>query len=188
MSTKRIPSILRRAGAIKYSPDKPFKLKSGKESPVYIDNRVLAYSPDVWRVIIDALGSILPPCDLIAGVPTGGVIHAAALAYQLKKPMVVASWGQFRHSDVVGKRVVVVEDNVTTGGSALKGVFSLLDSGADIKDVVAITAYDSAFEELAIRNITLHALTTLSEILEKSRRSAILDEIVAESQEMGLYD
>ncbi len=166
-------------GAIGFSPASPITFKSGIRSPVYVDNRQLIYHPAAWRVIIEGLGSLIASqnldFDLVAGVAVGGVPHCSALAYVLGAPSVFirkASKGhgkgnRIEGGSVDGRRVLLVEDLVTTGGSSLSAVAALRQAGARVSDVLAIVSYGfgEARQAFARDDLALHVLTDFEAVL-----------------------
>lgn len=127
---------------------------------------------DGFKTLLEQKG--LRP-DVIAGVAVGGVPHSAALAYDLRLPSVFVRQESKEHGkskrveggDVYKKRVLLVEDMVTTGGSSLDAVWALRAAGAVVDDVCAIISYGfaearAAFEAAQVR---LHTLTTFDAIL-----------------------
>jgi len=177
-------------GAIGFSPAAPISFKSGIQSPVYVDNRQLIYYPAAWRVIIESLKSLIDArnlqFDLIAGVAVGGVPHSSALAYSMAIPSVFIRKETKGHGmgnrveggDVSGRRVLLVEDLVTTGGSSLSAVDALRESGATVTDALAIISYGfgaarSAFERA---DIALHTLTDFETLLKLARERQMLNE------------
>jgi orotate phosphoribosyltransferase len=167
-------------GAIGFSPDAPITFKSGIQSPVYIDNRQLIYHPAAWHSIIAAFSSLIDArrlkYDLIAGVAVGGVPHSSALAFTLGSPSVFVrkeSKGHGRSQrieggDVAGRRVMLVEDLVTTGGSSLAAVAALREAGAQVTDALAIVSYglQEAASAFAHAEVALHTLTDIETLLE----------------------
>lgn len=166
-------------GAVGFSPEAPIRFKSGIQSPVYVDNRQLIYHPAAWRVIIEGFQSLIESrslnFDLIAGVAVGGVPHSSALAYIIEAPSVFirkeskghGKGNRIEGGPVEGRRVLLVEDLVTTGGSSLSAVDSLRESGAYVSDVLAIVSYglsqsQAAFERADLR---LHSLTDFETLL-----------------------
>ncbi len=175
--------------AVVFSPHAPVTFKSGIKSPVYVDNRRLPFWPAQWQIVIEGLQQVIAahdiPFDVIAGIAAGGIPHSAALAYTLKKPSVFVrkeakehgTRGQIEGGDVSRKRVLLVEDMVTTGGSSLAGVDALRAAGATVKDCLCITSYGfaeatAAFEAASVR---LYPLAPFSAI-------------VTEASKMGLFD
>lgn len=163
----------------------PVTFKSGIQSPVYIDNRKLTFYPEHWRTVIIAFQRVLEAqgtmFDVIAGVEAAGIPHSAALAYSMRRPSVFVRKEAKEHGkqrrveggEVKGKRVLLVEDQVTTGGSSLSGVAALRAEGAVVQDCLAITSYSfpeavEAFTEMGVR---LHTLTSFNVILEVAEKS-----------------
>lgn len=175
-----IAKALLNIDTIGFSPQSPITFKSGIVSPVYVDNRQLIYHPTEWHTIIEGFRSLIDDLslkfDIIAGVAVGGVPHSSALAYQLKKPSVFIRKQEKEHGkskrveggDVTEKRVLLIEDLVTTGGSSLSGVQALRDSDATVTDMLAIVSYgfreaQRAFEQV---QVNLHTLTNFEIILD----------------------
>ncbi len=166
--------------AIRFSPQQPITFKSGIISPIYVDNRCLPFHPEQWRIVIEGFQSLILQrqleFDVIAGVAVGGVPHSSALAYVLRKPAVFVRKEVKEHGkqqrveggDVSGKRVLLIEDLVTTGGSSLSGIHALREAGAIATDCVAIVSYglEEAKTGFAAADVVLHPLTTFPVILE----------------------
>jgi orotate phosphoribosyltransferase len=165
--------------------ESPITFKSGIISPVYIDNRRLPYFPEHWRTAIVAFQTVLEAqaaiFDVIAGIETAGIPHSAALSYSMRRPSVFVRKQPKDHGtqqrveggEVRGKRVLLVEDQVTTGGSSLSGVLALRESGAVVEDCLAITSYSfaEAIEAFTEAGVRLHTLTTFNVILEVGEKS-----------------
>jgi orotate phosphoribosyltransferase len=163
----------------------PVTFKSGIQSPVYIDNRKLPYYPEHWRTVIVAFQRVLEAqgtiFDVIAGIETAGIPHSAALAYSMRRPSVFVRKEAKEHGmqkrveggEVKGKRVLLVEDQVTTGGSSLSAVAALRGEGAVVEDCLAITSYSfpEAVEAFTEAGVRLHTLTTFNAILEVAEKS-----------------
>lgn len=166
--------------AIGFSPDAPITFKSGIQSPVYVDNRRLIYHPAAWHVIIEGFHSLIEtrqlPFDIVAGVAAGGVPHSSALAYIMRMPSVFIRKETKGHGmgnrveggAVAGRRVLLVEDLITTGGSSLSAVDALRQSGAIVTDALAIISYGFDEARLAFdrADIALHTLTDFQSLLK----------------------
>jgi orotate phosphoribosyltransferase len=160
--------------AVGFSPQTPVTFKSGIVSPVYVDSRSLPYHPVQWRLVIDAFRGLAEGLtfDVIAGVAVGGIPHSAALAYVMQKPSVFVRKAAKEHGskklveggDVLDKRVLLVEDVVTTGGSSLQAVASLRGAGAVIEHVLAIVSYEftESKEAFAAAGVRLRTLTNFA--------------------------
>lgn len=171
--------------AVGFSPYNPITFKSGILSPVYVDNRRLIYWPQQWRVIVEGFRELINrnriEFDVIAGIATGGIPHSSALAYKLQKPAVYVRQQSKEHGQqnrieggaVDGRRVLLVEDMITTGGSSLSGVAALRDAGAIVDDCLTITTYGFAMSRQAfqVAQVRLHALTNFGTIVTEAMRA-----------------
>lgn len=176
--------------AVRFTADSPIRFKSGILSPVYVDNRNLPYHPETWHQIIESFRLLIEneriTFDVIAGMAVGGVPHSAALAYTLHKPSLFVRKEAKEHGkqqrveggEVDGRRVILVEDLVTTGGSSLSGIAALREVGAVVEDCLAIVSY--GFDESRIAfdeaGVSLHTLSTFSHILDYARQTGVTSE------------
>lgn len=131
-----------------------FTLASGRKATYYIDLRKLSLdhraSPLIGDVLLDLIAD-LPDIDAVGGLTLGAdplanaVMHRAGArglaldAFVVRKePKDHGRGKQIEGPDVRGKRVVVVEDTSTTGGSPLKAVEALRREGAEVVAVAVI--------------------------------------------------
>lgn len=164
--------------AITVRPERPFTWSSGIVSPIYCDMRRVMTSPAVRRSIVaqwtTTIERTVPNTEVIAGTATAGIPHAAWLAERLSLPMVYvrskpkAHGTQSRIEGMLtpGANVVLVEDLISTGGSALQAVAALREAGAIVEVVVAIFSYGfaratEAFAQAGVRAVTLCDLDAL---------------------------
>jgi orotate phosphoribosyltransferase len=166
--------------AVGFSPNEPIRFKSGILSPVYVDNRRLPYYPQQWGIIIEGFKKEVKTInfEVIAGVAVGGVPHSAALGYASQMPSVFVRKEAKEHGKgqrveggvVANKRVLLVEDLVSTGGSSLAAVEALREEGAVVEDLLAIVSYgfDEAQESFSKARVNLHTLTDFSTILQEA--------------------
>ncbi|MEJ2229250.1 MAG: orotate phosphoribosyltransferase [Alphaproteobacteria bacterium] len=169
-------------GAVGVRADNPITFKSGIVSPVYVDNRRLPYHPAQWRVIIEGFKSYIEEqrqaFDVVAGVAVGGVPHASALGYVLQCPSVfirpqAKEHGTGKHvegGEVAGKRVLLVEDLISTGGSSLTALKHLRAEGAIADTMLAIVTYDfaEARANFEAAGVIVRSLTTFPAILAEA--------------------
>lgn len=174
--------------AVGFTPDKPITFRSGLLSPVYVDNRRLIYWPQQWRVVIEGFRQVVEQTpltfDVIAGIETAGIPHSAALAYTLGAPSVFVRKQPKEHGtrskveggDVAGRRVLLIEDLVTTGSSSLAGVEALRAAGAAVEDCLAITGYGFPMAEraFAVMGVRLHLLTPFAAIARAAQQAGYL--------------
>lgn len=178
--SNRIARALLDIEAVALRPDAPFTWTSGLAAPIYCDNRRTISYPPIRRSVRDGFVSVLRRESLststIAGTATAGIPHAAWLAEAIDQPMVYVrsrskEYGQGERIEGVlreGDSVVVVEDLISTGGSALGAVEAVQSAGASVEAVLAIFSYeldaaDRAFREAGVER---HVLTTFSTLLE----------------------
>jgi len=180
----QVAQALLAIGAVIFTPNEPITFKSGILSPVYIDNRRLPFWPVQWGTVIDAFRQTIVQeeieFDVIADIETAGVLHSAALAYAMKMPSVFVRKQAKEHGtrsrieggNVSDKRVLLVEDLVTTGGSSLSGVEALRAEGARVQHCLCITSYGLPETERAFKEaeVMLHPLTAFSTIVREASR------------------
>lgn len=193
MPSDPVAAALLRVGAVGFQPHQPITFKSGIVSPVYVDNRRLPYHPDAWHTVIDAFAHAVrerfPACEVVAGVAVGGVPHSAALGYTLRLPSVFVrkeakGYGKqqlIEGGDVAGRRVLLIEDLVTTGSSSLAAVDALRAANAEVIGVLAIVQYGfrEAAENFSAADVSLRTLTDFRAILDEALIHGALSEAQA---------
>jgi len=194
MSTAgKIARRLLEVGAVKLQPLSPFTWASGLRSPIYCDNRVLLSYPAIRKEVISGLEELstqFADIDGIAGVATAGIPHGALLADRLDLPFVYVRskakahgrQNQIEGRVEAGKRYLIVEDLISTGGSCLKAIDALRAAGGDIAGAVAIFSYEfpasvRAFEQADVPLATISGYETL--VAEAAANGAITTEQAA---------
>lgn len=189
-------------GGVGFSPGAPITFKSGLQSPVYCDNRRFPFHPEEWAKVIRAFEQVLAhdgvAFDIVGGIEAAGIPHSAALGFAMQKPSIFIRKEAKGHGakkrveggDVSGKRVVLVEDLVTTGSSSLSAVEALRAEGAIVADCLAIISYGfaEARENFAAAGVTLHATTTFEEVLTAAIAAGRLTESEADVMRDWLRD
>ncbi len=184
MSKEDVATLLLDIGAVVLRPDEPFTWASGIKSPIYCDNRLLLGYPEARKTVRDGFVALIktqcPTAEVIAGVATAGIPHAAWVAEALNKPMVYIRQAQKDHGKKnqvegplkQGQKVVVIEDLISTGGSSVSCVEAARTSGAVIEHCFAIFQYGfpeaiKKFEEIHCKLTTLTDFATLLSIAKK---------------------
>ena len=168
-------------GAVFLRPEEPFTWASGIKSPIYCDNRLTLSAPPTRDKVEHGLAQLVkehyPECEMLMGTSTAGIAHAAITATLLGLPMGYVrgeSKSHGRNNRIEGRmepgtRVVVVEDLISTGGSAIDVVEALREAGAEVLGIVSIFTYGmkKGLERIAAagtRNFSLSNLDTLVEV------------------------
>lgn len=182
MMKQSIARQLLNIGAVELRPNEPFTWASGVKSPIYCDNRLTMSYPDVRKEIAKGLASLItkfyPDCEVVAGTATAGIPHAAWVSDQLDLPMVYVRSKAKEHGQgnmvegrvEAGKKVVVVEDLISKGGSVLQAAEGLKAAGFDVLGIVAIFTYDlpQSIEAITGAGYTFHTLTDFPALVEEA--------------------
>ena len=177
---KEIAKILLKVGAVKLQPKEPFTYTSGLKSPIYIDNRFLISFPGERKVVVESILKLIREknldFDVVAGVATAGIHWAAWICDKLDKPMIYIrgkAKGHGRQNIIEGnlekgKKVLVIEDHISTGGSSVDAVLAAREAGGIVSDCIAITTYefDLAGEKFKECECNLYTLSGFKEIIE----------------------
>lgn len=175
---KDVAKILLEIKAVTLNPQKPYRYASGMLSPIYCDNRLVMSYPEKRSRIVYYFAKVVKDrkldFDIVAGIASSGIPHAAWLAEKLGKPMIYIRKeakdhgkenlieGKMEH----GQRVLIVEDLISTGGSSIAGVEAVRDQGGIVEHCLAIFTYDmakakAAFSQAKCELIPLSDFTTL---------------------------
>ncbi len=156
-----------------------FTLASGKQASYYLDCRKITLHPKGANVIaagmIDVIQSLGDLPDAVGGMAIGADPITASiitLAGQRdlpmkgfmvrKEPKGHGTGKQVEGPVEPGQRVVIVEDVITSGGSALKAVDAAREFGLEVDCVVAIIDRLAGGEEaFKAKGLPLHTLTTI---------------------------
>ena len=175
---------LHRIGCVKFGS---FTLKSGQQSPVYVDLRGLVSHPSVLRMAGEALVSVLRGLrfDRIAGLPYAGLPLAVGASLVGDLPMVYArkevkEYGTRKRVEgdyTPGMTIALIDDVITNGGAKLELVEPFREEGLEVRDfVVLIDREQGGREALAEHGYALHSVFTLREVLEALRRQEAISE------------
>lgn len=183
---EKIAKILLEIKAVTLNLETGYRFVSGIYSPIYTDNRLLMSYPEKRKIIANGFRELIKAekleFDVIAGVATSGIPHAAWLADLINKPMVYVRADKKEHGkqNLIegklegGQRVIVIEDLVSTGGSSVAVVNALKEAGAEIVCCLAIFTYEfekarKYFEDAECPLITLTNFSTLIKVAEEER-------------------
>ena len=147
-----------RIGAIRLNAQQPFVWASGYQMPIYNDNRMLVSDPRNRGKIGLAFAHIIEleeiPVDVIAGTSTAGISPATTLADLLEKRFIYVRDKPKDHGlrnqiegiaadkNLEGRRVIVVEDLISTGASSAATVQAVRDANGIVDYCFSIFNYD----------------------------------------------
>jgi orotate phosphoribosyltransferase len=160
-----------------------FTLASGRQSSLYIDARMTTMSPEGIAAIgplgLEAIGSAQWAVDSVGGLTMGADPIACAISYASagtaaplraftvrKEPKTHGTGKLIEGPFQSGDRVVVIEDTITTGGSAQKAIDAVRAAGGIVVGVLALVDREEGGREaLALNGIDVLALARASEIV-----------------------
>ena len=174
--------------AVFFRPEGPFTWASGIKSPVYCDNRLTLTAPevrtDVEQCMAKVIGEEYPDVEVLMGTSTSGIAHAAITAHLMELPMGYVRAGAKDHGRQnqiegrlePGQKVVVVEDLISTAGSALEVVDVLRKAGADVLGIVSIFTYNmqKGIDNLRAANVKNVSLTNFDVIAEEAAKAGYI--------------
>ena len=176
--------------AVFFRPEEPFTWASGIKSPVYCDNRLTLTAPEVRNDVENGLKTLIetyyPECEVLMGTSTAGIAHAAITAHLMGLPMGYVRSGakdHGRNNQIEGRldpgsKVVVVEDLISTGGSAIDTVNVLREAGAEVLGIVSIFTYGmkKGLERIAAAGTENHSLTNFDTIAQVAAECGYIKE------------
>ena len=182
--------------AINIQPKKPFKLTSGRLSPVYVDCRKIISHLKERRSIINMGSKLikkkinLKNIDYIAGGETAGIPYASWISEKLNKPMIYIRKkpkGFGKLSQIEGEiknksRVLLIEDLSTDGKSKINFCNAIKKAGGKINDIFVIFNYDVYPDTILKQNkLILHFLTNWKFVIKhlKKKKNFKNEEILA---------
>ncbi len=195
---KNIAENLLKREAVKVSVEPPFTWTSGIKSPIYCDNRKMISFVEERKAVVDAFKAMIKEkgltFDVIGGTATAAIPWAAFLAHELDVPMVYirpkkkehGAGKQIEGALEPGKKVLIVEDLISTGGSSVKAAEAVREEGQCIvEDILAIVTWDFDKSKTAFAegNLNMHTLTDFAHIVTSAGE---IGSITAEQQETVL--
>lgn len=192
---QQVANDLLEIGAVKFSPEEPFTWASGIKSPIYTDNRMTIGFPSVRQNIYKGLSELIKKeysdVEIIGAVATAGIPHSAWVAEELNKPMVYVrskpkDHGAGRQTEgalVKNRKVVLIDDLISTGGSVLAAVNAVRKEGASVLGVVSIFSYElpAGKKNFVEAGLTFNSLTTYSQLIETAVKRGNLDKSQVET-------
>ncbi|MBT5028586.1 MAG: orotate phosphoribosyltransferase [Nitrospina sp.] len=180
---EKLAKISLAIGAIKLNPDKPFTWASGYKMPLYNDNRLFLGDSEHRSLIAKGFQNLLNKhnvkAEVLAGTATAGIPHATTLADALQLPLIYVRSSAKSHG--MGNRiegplkpkqqVLVIEDLISTGGSAVSAVQAVREAGGIVNHCFSIFSYGftEAHDNFKSIDCEMHSILDLSQLLKMSQ-------------------
>lgn len=166
--------------AVFLKPNDPFTWASGIKSPIYCDNRLTLSYVDTRNIIEEGLVQLVQTyykdVEVIMGTSTAGIAHAAYVSHLLNLPMGYVRGGAKDHGRgnqiegvvPVGKKVVVIEDLISTAGSSIEVVEVLREAKANVLGIASIFTYNlqKGLDRLKEANVLNYSLSNFETLIQ----------------------
>jgi len=138
-----------------------FKLKSGDISKYYYDMKNLISNPTLLANISDELYKLMDDCDIICGVPIGGLPISTCISVKYNKPMIIVRdeakeygtkkciEGNYTKTD----KCIIIDDVISSGSSVQKVVDILLEEVNLVGVVVVIDRQQNFICSLPVKSL-----------------------------------
>jgi len=178
-------TYLLQINAIKLNPKNPFTWASGWKSPIYCDNRISLSYPKIRNYLAEKIAeqaqAIYGNDYVVAGVATGAIGIGMLVANVLEAPFIYVrpepkSHG--RKNQIEGelqahKKVLVIEDLISTGKSSLNAVRALKNEAVDVLGMLGLFDYGFALatDNFKVEDIQLHTLSDYDHLILAAEKS-----------------
>lgn len=184
----QIAKDLLKIKAVFFRPEEPFTWASGIKSPVYCDNRLTLSDVQVRGDVENGLASLVreyyPEVEVLMGTSTAGIAHAAIVGHLMNLPMGYVRSGAKDHGRnnriegklEAGQRVIVVEDLISTAGSALDVVEALREAGAEVLGIASLFTYGmkKGLDRMAAAHVRNVSLTDFDTVVAVAARDGLI--------------
>lgn len=171
---KEIALALHKIGAVKFGT---FTLKSGIESPIYIDLRLLVSYPEVLKKISAAMSDIARDLnfDVIAGIPYTALPITTTISIENNWPMVYArkevkDYGTKKKIEGVfheGQTALIIDDLITNGASKFETTEPFESAGLKITDfIILVDREQGGKAKLEEKGYQMHSVIGINELLD----------------------
>ena len=150
-----------------------FTLRSGQVSTTYFDKYLFEADPSLLAAVAQAAVPLIPPeTEVLAGLELGGVPVATALSLATGLPAAFVRKEAKRYgtaklaegAEIDGRRVLIVEDIVTTGGQVVLSARDLRDRGASLVAALCVIDRSGGAHQLADAGLKLVSLFTADDL------------------------
>ncbi|MFN8845309.1 MAG: orotate phosphoribosyltransferase [Bdellovibrionales bacterium] len=150
-----------------------FKLRSGQISHEYFDKYRFESQPELLLAVAEHLAPLIPKnIDALAGLEMGGIPIATALSLKTGLPVVFVrkkakDYGTEKLAEglnITDKRLLVIEDVITTGGQVILSTDDLRKAGAQVDNVLCVIQRGEDLSEFEKKSLKLQSLYTMKEL------------------------
>jgi len=172
MQKNELIQLLKECKAIKFGR---FILTSGAISNYYIDIKKASTNPKTLKIIAEELSKHTKGYDLLAGMELGAVPLVVALSLETNIPYAIIrkekrghrTSKQIEGCDVKNKKVLVIEDVTTSGGSVIKTIQILRENNAEVDKILVVVDRESgAADKFHKMDVDFVPLLSVSEIIK----------------------
>jgi len=185
-----IAEKLLQINAVKLNPQNPFTWASGWKSPIYCDNRkILSYAhvrDYIKSEMTNAVFTVFPDAEVIAGVATAGIPWGALVAdllslpfiYVRSKPKEHGMGNQIEGVLHAGQKVVVIEDLISTGKSSLEAVKAIQEAQGEVIGLCSLFTYEFPIAQqiFSAENIKTLSLSNYSSLIDIALEKKIISD------------
>ena len=184
VDTNELTRGLWQTGAIKFGN---FTLKSGVQSPFYINLRFLITIPSILRFTAHSMCEVTKGLkfDRVAGIPYAGLPPAVLISQELDIPLIYPRQEIKKHGDIrtiegtysPGEVVLVVDDLVTNGQTKLEAIQPLTDAGLMVKDIVVLIDREQGGVTLmAEKGYAVRSVISISNLLSSLKKQQLISD------------
>lgn len=189
MNKKYLTLKLFEIGAVKFGN---YQLKSGQNSPIYLDLRLIISFPELLTEVAKAIWEQVKHLqfDLICGVPYTALPIATAISLQHRIPMVMRRKEIKKHGTGKliegyfhqGQTCLIIEDLITTGSSILETIAPLTQESLKIRDIaILIDREQGGRQVIEEKGYHLHTVLNLREMLHILQAEGKIDQPTVDS-------
>jgi orotate phosphoribosyltransferase len=173
MNKKELIQLLKDCGAIQFGR---FVLTSGAVSDYYIDIKKASTNPEILKKIVKAMAEYAKGYEIIAGMEIGAIPLVVALSLETNIPYVIIRKEKREHGtskqieggEIKNKKVLIVEDVTTSGGSVVKTIQIIRENQGKVDEVLVVVDRESGAEEKLLNlDVSFIPLLSVSDILKK---------------------
>ena len=189
--SEKVAEILLDIKAVNLNAQKPYHWVSGIIAPIYTDCRLVMGYPEDRSYVADQMVKVIQEqigednIDIIAGVSTSGIPHAAWVADRLNMPMIYVRGSKKDHGKEnliegvleKGQRAVLIEDLVSTGGSSIKSIEAIREQGGICDYQISLFTYGlpKAKENFSNAGVTTFPLTNFAALVDAAVKNGYLE-------------